>query len=228
MTAEKMASVGSCAYCGREFARAGMSRHLAGCEKRLATVAAADAGPGKPVPVIHLQVQAAYDDAYWLHLEMDGSAPLWKLDTYLRAIWLECCDHLSEFSEGPRAGRPVGMERKAAQVFVPGTALTHIYDFGTSSMTRVRVVALREGRPTTRHAIALMARNAPPVQPCQECGAPATYMCEECGYEHDLPGGLCEAHAKSHPHDEYGGPVQIVNSPRMGMCGYSGPADPPY
>lgn len=30
------------------------------------------------------------------------------------------------------------------------------------------------------------------------------------------------------PHDDYGEPIELVNSPRLGMCGYTGPADPPY
>ena len=27
-----------------------------------------------------------------------------------------------------------------------------------------------------------------------------------------------------HPHDQYGEPIPLVNSPRLGMCGYDGPA----
>lgn len=221
-------TAGACVYCGREFARAGMSRHLAGCEKRRAAIAAADAQPGEQVPVIHLQVQDAWNKQYWLHLEMDGTAPLEELDSYLRDIWLECCDHLSQFSQGRRLGRAVGMSRKAAQVLVPGAVLTHTYDFGTSSTTSVRVMSVRQGRPTTRWPIALMARNAAPVTDCQECGSPAAYLCMECLYDDEATGELCEAHAKSHPHEEYGDPMPIANSPRVGMCGYSGPADPPY
>ncbi|WP_184430711.1 hypothetical protein [Longimicrobium terrae] len=221
-------TTGSCAYCGRESGRGGMSRHLAACEKRRAAVAAADAQPGKRVPIVHLLVQDAWEGLYWLHLEMDGTAPLAELDDYLRVIWLECCEHLSEFSVGRRMGRPVGMSRTAAQVFVPGAVLTHTYDFGTSSTTSVRVVSVRQGRPTTRWPIALMARNAPLAATCQECGSPAGYLCTECLYDDDASGELCEAHAKSHPHDEYGDPMPIANSPRTGMCGYSGPADPPY
>jgi hypothetical protein len=42
------------------------------------------------------------------------------------------------------------------------------------------------------------------------------------------PGTLCDAHAATHPHEDYGEPLALVNSPRSGMCGYEGPADPPY
>jgi len=35
---------------------------------------------------------------------MRGSATLAKLDDYLRAIWLECCGHLSKFTIGGWGG----------------------------------------------------------------------------------------------------------------------------
>jgi len=35
---------------------------------------------------------------------MRGSATLTKLDDYLRAIWLECCGHLSKFTIGGWGG----------------------------------------------------------------------------------------------------------------------------
>ena len=38
-----------------------------------------------------------------------------------------------------------------------------------------------------------------------------------------------DKHAKTHPHKEFdGGHIALVNSPRLGMCGYVGPAEPPY
>jgi hypothetical protein len=41
-------------------------------------------------------------------------------------------------------------------------------------------------------------------------------------------GTLCDEHARNHPHDNYGEPTPLVNSPRVGLCGYDGPAEPPY
>lgn len=218
---------GACAYCGRELTRAGMARHLESCGERAAAIRAADQGPGTDQPLIHLQVQDAWGGDFWLQLEMNGTATLKSLDSYLRAIWLECCGHMSEFSTGGWDGK-VGMTRKAAQAFTPGTELVHTYDFGTSSQTLVRAVAVRQGKPTTRHPIALMARNEQPAYPCQECGAPATRLCAQCGYEDERPGTLCEEHAEDHPHDDYGEPAPLLNSPRSGMCGYDGPAVAPY
>ena len=87
---------------------------------------------------------------------------------------------------------------------------------------------MREGKPLTSHPIALMARNNAPEAYCMECKQPASWLCLECTYELEEPGALCEEHAQDHPHEAYGEPMPLVNSPRVGMCGYYGPAEPPY
>jgi hypothetical protein len=177
----------------------------------------------------HLLVHDAGLGAFWLHLEMNGEATLKKLDDYLRTIWLDCCGHLSHFAIGDGwRGSKVGMSRKAGQLFSPGLELTHLYDYGTTSETVVKVVGMRAGRPLTKHPIALMARNQIPAAPCKECGEQAKFLCLECLYEEDESGLLCAKHAEDHPHHNYGEPLPFVNSPRVGMCGDVSPAEPPY
>jgi hypothetical protein len=159
-----------------------------------------------------------------------GPASLEKLDAYLRAIWLECCGHLSKFTIGGWGGHDAGKARKADEIFAKETALLHLYDFGTTSETEIHVVGSRHGKATTKHPIALMARNLMPEMLCKECHTPAAYLCLECLSEADEAGTwfLCEKHAKKHPHTEDGEPLQLANSPRLRMCGYEGLADPPY
>ena len=159
---------------------------------------------------------------------MNESVSLDKLDKYLRAIWLECCDHLSMFTIGGWQGDEIANSRKADAIFEPGLVLRHLYDFGTTSETDIKVVGLREGKPTSKHPIALLARNQMPEAVCQECGQPAKWLCIECLYEEDKSGYLCDEHVEEHPHENYGEPVPLINSPRTGMCGYEGPAEPPY
>jgi len=159
---------------------------------------------------------------------MRGSKTLKDLDDYLRAIWLECCGHMSQFSLGGAFAHEVGMRRKISDVFQIGSELTHVYDFGTSSETLVKCVGVREGKPTIVRPIALMARNLMPEYACIECGKPATHLCMECMVEENTAGTLCDEHTENHPHNDYGEPILLVNSPRMGMCGYDGPAEPPY
>jgi hypothetical protein len=106
--------------------------------------------------------------------------------------------------------------------------LRHLYDFGTTSETDIKVVGPREGKATTKLPIALLARNIMPEAVCQECGELARWLCIECLYEKGESGYLCEAHVEDHPHYNYGDPMPLFNSPRVGMCGYDGPAEPPY
>jgi len=222
-------SKGKCAYCGAEIAKNGISKHLLACTSRQAIIQQAERKKVAGETLYHLRVQDASSGGdFWLDLEMRGSKSLKELDSYLRGIWLECCGHLSQFSVGGWQGEEIFMSRKAGEVFTRGLELTHIYDFGTESVTLVKVAGVRKGKPTTARPIALMARNLMPETICAECKKPATCLCMECMIEEGLWGVLCDKHAKKHPHDNYGEPIPLVNSPRLGMCGYDGPAEPPY
>jgi hypothetical protein len=94
--ANRKQSKGTCSYCGKEFSKGGASNHLAACPKRQEAIAKAEAGKGTPEPLYHLRIEGAYRKEFWLDLEMRGSKSLSNLDDYLRAIWLECCGHMSE------------------------------------------------------------------------------------------------------------------------------------
>jgi hypothetical protein len=206
--------------------RGGLIRHLAVCPQRKQAIAAADQKGGRQETLYHLLVRDAWGGSYWLHLEINGSAILSDLDGYLRAIWLECCGHLSMFSVGGWSGAEIPMQRRVLPVFSQDVELTHIYDFGTSSETLIKAVGVREGKPLTEHPIFLMARNDPFEESCSLCDQPATSFCTECwGEESELP-FFCDQHAEEHEHEEYLMPW--VNSPRVGLCGYYGPAEPPY
>ncbi len=222
---------GLCAFCAQKIGKGTVARHLADCAPHQTALEKAATAKDDEQTLFHLRVQDAYGSDFWLDLEMSGSASLKTLDTYLRAIWLECCGHLSEFTQGKGGwGNPkVAVTRRAAEVFAPDVELTHIYDFGTSSETLVKVVGARQGKPLTKKPIALLVRNVMPEVACMECDQRATHLCMECQIEDDAPGFMCDKHLKTHPHgDNYGGPMGLVNSPRLGMCGYDGPAEPPY
>jgi len=226
----KPQSRGKCLYCGQEAAKGGMSKHLAVCAERVKTILNAEAGKESRETLWHLRIQDAYSADFWLDLEMRGSSTLDKLDKYLRVIWLECCGHLSKFSVGSWGGRDIGKTRKADDVFTNEVELDHLYDFGTTSETKIKVVGSRTGKATTKNPIVLMARNNMPEETCRDCEKPATHLCLACLYEPDEKENwfFCEEHAKDHPHTDYGEPLPLVNSPRLGMCGYDGPAQPPY
>lgn len=227
--AQEQQTRGKCTFCGREMTRGGMARHLRTCPERKAAIEEAAASSRKAEKLHMLQARDAWRGDYWLYLEMKGTATLSDLDQYLRAIWLECCGHLSQFSIGGWSGDEIPMGRIIDQVFRPDVEITHIYDFGSSSHTLLQSMDTRQGKPLTRPPIYLMARNNPPKIPCIECGEPASWLCLECMYERQTSGAVCDEHVEQHQkHDNYGPTLEIVNSPRVGMCGYKGPAEPPY
>lgn len=227
MTSKKQTR-GQCHFCGKEMTKTGLTKHFSACSKYQEGIASAGKKTENEQIIYHLVIQDKWRSAYWLHLEMKSSAKLKDMDSYLRAIWLECCGHLSQFSIGGWGGGEISMNSPVNKVFQKGVELTHIYDFGDSSETLVKVVSERKGKPFTKHPIFLMARNEMPQETCIECNKPATCICMECRYEDGSSGFLCNTHAQEHPHDNYGEPMELVNSPRFGQCGYDGPAEPPY
>ena len=72
--------------------------------------------------------------------------------------------------------------------------------------------------------IQILARNNPPIIPCDVCREPATTISTQCIFEDQrCP---CDACAKDHKCGEEM-LLLLVNSPRTGVCGYTG-QDPAY
>lgn len=218
-------SKGQCAFCSKEMTKSGLTKHLNSCKDY--KNAQANSANGTKQTLFHILVYNAYLKEYWLHLEINGNATLGDLDSYLRHIWLECCGHLSMFRPYRQYGEEISMDTKVSKVFVDGITLEHLYDFGDTTTTFVHWLTKREGKPLSKHPIYLLARNNAPHFQCDQCDKEATSICMECAYEEGEPSYLCDEHANSHEHEEYG-LYPIVNSPRAGVCGYDGPAQAPY
>ncbi|MFO7539847.1 MAG: hypothetical protein R6X32_17555 [Chloroflexota bacterium] len=227
------ASRGKCVYCDKSYTRWGMTRHLQNCEERKTAVAQRSS---RAVNLYHLLVADAWGGYYWLHLDVPGQTTLEELDDYLRSIWLECCGHLSAFDIGEVSYTQLfddgmawreerSMDVRLDKVLAAGMEIPYQYDFGTTSELVIKVAAVTKGRATDT-PIVLMARNDTPDITCAVCDKPAEYICVECEWEVDHP-FYCDNCLIEHAHgDEMG--LSVVNSPRMGMCGYDGPAEPPY
>ena len=216
---------GICRYCGEEVVKQSIGKHLDKCAKRQAAIAEA---VGTSEMLVRLRAECAWDKRFFLDLEVRGSAKLSDLDKYLRAIWLECCGHLSEFCYDPWVDT-IPSTRKVETVFKNRKTAMHLYDMGTTSETLLTEISTRQGVSTTKNPIVLLIRNKIPEVECDDCKKPASWLCKECLYEEGEPSYLCDSCIGPHGHTEnYGPPILLVNSPRLGMCGYDGPAEPPY
>ena len=115
--------------------------------------------------------------------------------------------------------RTSSMDVKLDQVLQPGLKFTYEYDFGSTTELALKVVAEREGKlQKSRNAIQIMARNELPVVLCDNCGeksatliyqgwdGPEMWLCKDCART-KRDGNMM---------------LPIVNSPRAGVCGYTG------
>ncbi|MSP14377.1 MAG: hypothetical protein EXR62_15670 [Chloroflexi bacterium] len=221
-------SKGMCTFCKKPVAKSAMAKHLSTCEPRLARLAELPVGKAKirHTRLLHLRVEGAHLGEYWMHVEIPADASLKRLDSFLRRVWLECCGHLSAFTIGaehhmvmPEPGYgEKGMAVKLGAVFTPGVVALHRYDFGTTTELTVKYIVEREA-DYRGHDVRVMARNEPPVYPCGVCGAPAVWVCTQCIWEG--AGWLCDEHAPEHACGE-DMLLPVTNSPRVGMCGYTG------
>ncbi len=205
-----------CLICKGKYSGKGMTRHLSSCIPKFLK-------PVKPTTksqirrFFHLLVKGRYLPGYWLHLKVAGDARLGDLDAFLREIWLDCCGHLSAFSLG---STEIKRTRKIRHILEPGMELLHEYDFGSTTELIIKAVKLYDGAMPKNELIQILSRNEPPEISCEVCGKlPAVEICAECQW--DGRGWLCQGCAETHECGEEM-MLPVVNSPRVGVCGYTG------
>ncbi len=208
----QLKSEGSCPFCKKSLAKRAMSRHL---ETHLAKMP-----PKTGKQAYHLRIEAG---PYFLHVLMNATSSLTVLDSFLRKIWLECCGHMSQFTQGSTWGTEIGKSRKANAIFAKGVKLNYVYDFGTSTELKIQVMG---EYPLAVKGIDLLSRNEPLDIFCHSCKKEAAanicsihwgdtggwMFCESCSEDHEA---VCEDAA------DYAW-MPVVNSPRMGECAYDG------
>lgn len=220
-------SFGICALCEERVSRTAMARHVAMCAP------SHDSRRGGASELFHIRAEGKGTPVFWIDLEIKGESPLRRLDDFLRRVWLECCGHMSAFEiRGLRYSVVVdsefgidrnerSMSTKVSGVLTRGQRFGYEYDFGSTTELTLKVLATRTGligRPAAR----LLARNEPPVWPCAVCARPASLICPFCVYERNA--FCCAKHAGEHACGEKESFLPVVNSPRMGVCGYTGEA----
>jgi len=209
----EMNSEGKCLYCNQVFSQKEMGKHLA---KHLADKEKAESGD-KTQNYCHIEVES---NEMFLHLLVKGDAPMKKIDQFLRTIWLECCGHMSEF--GHKQFK-VSMSQKVQAVLEPRVKIYHDYDFGTT--TRVFLKGLKHYQLNLNESVLLLSRNEPLKIMCVKCKKePAVNLCNTCIYE--MEAFFCKKCSKEHEKvcDDFAdyACMPVVNSPRMGECGYDG------
>lgn len=212
----ELKSEGECKFCKRVISGRAMAKHLLSCRERKKKLSSME----DKEKVFLLRASA---DPFFLYFEINSSSTLEKVDDFLRDIWLECCGHLSAFKidnvtyaydpQPEYNDRSLKVHLK--NILRHGLVFSHEYDFGTTTYLTLKVIDERQGDVKD---IEILARNNLPNFKCS-CNKPAREICSQCVWEGK--GFMCKSCAKKHKCGE-DMLLPVVNSPRMGMCGYTG------
>lgn len=207
---QEIISRGKCRICNKEFSQLGIKKHILSCNKdngkERAFLIKAEAGP------------------FWIFFEIEEKKTLKQLDQFLRDLWLECCGHLSAFTinkqrysiyEQELDYDEKSMNVKLKEILKPNLKFDYEYDFGTTTELSLECLKENDGNK----GINIIARNDPIDFKCEKCKKPAKLVCVQCIWEGG--GFVCKKCSKKHKCEE---PyfLPIVNSPRIGMCGFTG------
>ncbi len=218
---------GLCNLCGNKFTKTGMTRHLQSCiSRQLQSKQDTPGNKTKKPDSIVVSVEGRYCPQYWLYLELPIHTELIELDQFLRNIWLECCGHMSayhirgeDYSISPDfTYEERDMDIALTKVLGVGEYFTYEYDFGTTTELILKVIGVFN-KTAAGGKIAILARNDEPRYSCDYCENTAVEICIECNF--DGKGWLCEKCVEKHECDEEL-LLPVVNSPRVGTCGYTG------
>lgn len=234
---------GLCKYCGKEYTKGGMLKHLHACKERKKALEA-ESGKSR-CGYYELVICGKYNKKYWLIIEIKETATLRVLDQFIRDIWVECCGHLSAFNingvnydahpvETDFWGTPArSMNYKLKDVISEGMTFEYEYDFGSTTSLSIEVREHRMGI-RTKENVTILSRNNPPEILCSICkNNPAKWVnpegwyegvpfwCEEC-LEEEREDDMAEDDYDEEDYYYEDNLLPVCNSPRMGVCGYGG------
>lgn len=240
---------GFCKYCGKEYTKGGMLRHLTACKKRKEVLEKENSQ--KRCGYFQIVISGKYSNAYWLIIEISENATLKDLDGFIRDIWVECCGHLSafmingiEYEDSEFMGdiwdsSVESTECKLKSVVSVGDIIAYEYDFGSTTELVLKVHSYRMGA-RKKEKITILSRNNPLEIICSQCGknradwintydyyGEKPFWCEEClkksAIEEECGDDCDDYYDDCENCDEiYEYMLPVCNSPRMGVCGYEG------
>ena len=237
----KSNSSGVCLLCGGSFSRLGSAQHVIHCRRRTTANRERSEHRMRDGPKglsYHLQMWDERDPDFWLHIDIGAGLTLETLDSFLRQTWMECCyNHLSRFTINDKHyERTVSHHRRERSMNVRlGDVLGsddtttirqfwYEFDFGSTSRVKITIVSARYSQWP---GIRLLSHNTLSFYKCDICGSTATTVRhqEDNNYRDQGRELLCDT-AKHPPAFPSAQEWAIPNSPRWGICGYSGDPSP--
>lgn len=185
-------------------------------------------------------IRVEADDLFWMVVQVAKNYTLQDIDEFLRSVWLDCCGHASGFrigdyfydysSEYDMDSDSKSIKSKLSSVLdQKNMSFSHSYDFGTETTLQLTVLESATSLISDiRTKVRLLAIHDPVKFICDKCGGAATSVCGFCSIWE--PGSiLCDSCMEKHSCyvDDDSCSMQLVQSPRTGMCGYEGPVAVP-
>ena len=182
---------GFCKYCGKEYTKGGMLRHLQACSKRKIRL---DSERGKRrCRYFEIVILDKYRKAYWLIVEASENTTLKTLDQFIRDIWVECCGHLSAFEcngiQYESTPDPYwdedskNMNYRLKDVVEVGDSISYAYDFGSTTELILNIHSCRDGEKKD-NKIVILSRNNPPKIMCSNCEQNEAKWINPMGYDY--------------------------------------------
>lgn len=206
-----VSNTGTCFLCNQDVSHRTITKHIGKC---LANDLSHQLVEKEKI----LLIKVYSGKSFWLYIEINGSSNLEDLDSYLRGIWLECCGHMSQFEINSQYySSDGGMNKVIHRVLRVDTEFDYEYDFGSTTLLEGKVISSRPGQ--LKDDIRLIARNH----------LPENVLCEICEKTPEVICTVCEGFICSTCKEDHDGcegedfMLPVVNSPRMGVCGYCGP-----
>lgn len=207
-------SVGKCLYCEEMIdsfeIKKHIEKHLKGIEKE-----------AKNIPTENYCHVEVVSENYFLELLVKGESKMKLIDSFLKKIWLDCCGHLSGFSH---RHYKVSKSDLVEDVFQPRVKIGYQYDYGSTTYVELKA-GKRYTLPIQKKDIVLLSRNEPLPLSCDICHYKiAASLCSCClRQDESLFCSSCKEKHGEHCSDYLDwSEMPIVNSPRMGVCGYEG------
>lgn len=220
---QNIKSEGKCIFCGKTYKKAGINRHL---QKHLEEKTL-QGRPGKSF-LLKVEMDKSWGSGpYFLSLWMDGGTKMEQLDVFLRNIWLECCGHMSSFTNPKKKAQSSGMwdffeaeellekgkvkeyealmESKNGEVPMGRKVKDALhkdlilnYQYDFGSTTALQVSVVAEYPVAADDKIILLSRNESLEIFCDTCGKmPAKELCSVC-LGYEDEGFFCAKCAKKH------------------------------
>jgi hypothetical protein len=209
MLENELVSFGKCVFCDELIEQQLIEKHLLNHLKTMTKNATITKNNFKHV-IIKL-------DIFFIHLLVKSTKKLSNIDSFIKKIWVECCGHISDFRQKTKIIPKNSILKDFDETT---TKLTYTYDYGDSTI--LDLILKKSYDLDIDDDLIILTRNEPIDFKCQICNKNTSesiciicdfvFLCNTCSTKHEKECSDYEDYAKS----------SIVNSPRMGVCGYEG------